>query len=261
MWSEIVQQVSFSDVWLILVLDGVVKMTILLLAGWGVAFWMKRHSASARHIVWGLTLVATLLVPVGMWLLPGWGIERAISSTKSTNPLPPDMQFSDISTRRDVLNSKRLELSNRTSHLDVLGDEGTNRSFAGNVHPETSTENASPQTNGNKNRREKRTPVMEAGRIGHRPAVSESNSDLEVAKVSGSSLTDDSEETTGTASLWLIASVWGCGFVAVLLPFGVGLFRVTVLCRRADDVHERSWVKLLQELAYALGLRRSVRLM
>jgi beta-lactamase regulating signal transducer with metallopeptidase domain len=51
----------------------VVKVSLLLGAAGGVAALWRRHtSAATRHLIWSLTLVGTLLLPMVSIVLPGW---------------------------------------------------------------------------------------------------------------------------------------------------------------------------------------------
>lgn len=48
------------------------RVTVLLSAALLVALVLRRASAALRHLVWTLSLVGTLLVPLCSWLLPAW---------------------------------------------------------------------------------------------------------------------------------------------------------------------------------------------
>ncbi len=48
------------------------RVTLLLSAALLVALVLRRASAALRHLVWTLSLVGTLLVPLCSWVLPAW---------------------------------------------------------------------------------------------------------------------------------------------------------------------------------------------
>ena len=48
------------------------RVTVLLSAALLVALALRRSSAALRHLVWTLSLVGTLLVPLCSWVLPAW---------------------------------------------------------------------------------------------------------------------------------------------------------------------------------------------
>ena len=50
----------------------VLRVTVLLSATLLVALVLRRSSAALRHLVWTLSLVGTLLVPLCSWVLPAW---------------------------------------------------------------------------------------------------------------------------------------------------------------------------------------------
>ncbi|HEV8599082.1 MAG TPA: M56 family metallopeptidase [Gemmatimonadales bacterium] len=68
-----------------------IKLTLLLLAAWGVAHAMRRHSAAARHIVWLLALGGTLLLPILTSVAPALPL-RVLTETEPTI-LPGESQF------------------------------------------------------------------------------------------------------------------------------------------------------------------------
>ena len=50
----------------------VLRVTVLLSAAMLVALALRRSSAALRHLVWTLSLVGALLVPLCSWVLPAW---------------------------------------------------------------------------------------------------------------------------------------------------------------------------------------------
>jgi HEAT repeat protein len=82
-------------VWRDLLVDGLVKGTLLLaIAGLG-AYGLRRASAAARHLVWSLGLASLLLLPVASWLLPAWRLPLprravpALSANLGEQPAAP----------------------------------------------------------------------------------------------------------------------------------------------------------------------------
>ena|SRR5947208_893061 len=68
---------------LTVLVNGLLKGSLLLaIAGLG-SFTLRRSSAAARHLVWRLGLASILLLPVASLLLPAWrvpGLPQAIPS-------------------------------------------------------------------------------------------------------------------------------------------------------------------------------------
>ena len=48
------------------------RVTVVLSAAMLLVVALRRSSAAVRHLVWTLSLVGTLLVPIGYWAFPGW---------------------------------------------------------------------------------------------------------------------------------------------------------------------------------------------
>ncbi len=278
MWSDVVQHVDSHRIWLEVALDGIVKMTLILLLGWGIAIWLKRHSSSARHIVWGMTLLGTLLVPLGMWLLPGWGIERTIPSTTSTNSSQPDENAPASLGHRNEEKGRRLHSFHDADRLDS-GDstavasaqdvDGTRPLSLLTSNESAGETSAQPASEIALSKSQRASHLSSSERPSRMKSVfQDSQANFESgsadARFPSSRPGANSDQTTAMrlATLgWLIAWVWGLGVCVVLLPFGVGCLRVSLLCRRAHRVTEDRWRDLLNELPHALGLRRSVRLL
>jgi beta-lactamase regulating signal transducer with metallopeptidase domain/DUF4097 and DUF4098 domain-containing protein YvlB len=80
----------------------IVKATIVLLAGAGITFALRRSSASARYSVWALTLAAVLALPIGSVILPSVNVairSQAAPPTEATllADVPPARRETDPS--------------------------------------------------------------------------------------------------------------------------------------------------------------------
>ena len=62
------------------------RVTVLLLAAMLVAVGLRRSSAALRHLVWTLSLVGTLLIPLCYWAFPAW--QWAILPQRQQSPSP-----------------------------------------------------------------------------------------------------------------------------------------------------------------------------
>ena len=101
------------------------RVTVLLLAAMLVALGLRRSSAALRHLVWTLSLVGTLLIPLCYWAFPGWqwGI------------LPPQEQspttVTPVATAVSVAAEVPLPTAESPPHSAAPMDE----SFAGSARP------------------------------------------------------------------------------------------------------------------------------
>src|SRR5579859_4155896 len=60
---------------LAIILDTVVKSTVLLGFAWGAALVLKKSSAATQHMVRTFALAALLLLPFSVMLVPAWHIK------------------------------------------------------------------------------------------------------------------------------------------------------------------------------------------
>ena len=58
-----------------MVLDTVVKSTVLLALAWSAALILKKRSAATQHMLRAFTLAALLLLPFSVLLLPAWHVK------------------------------------------------------------------------------------------------------------------------------------------------------------------------------------------
>src|SRR3954466_4723520 len=58
-----------------IILDTVVKSTLLLAIAWGTALILKKRSAATQHMVRTFALAALLLLPISVMLAPAWHIK------------------------------------------------------------------------------------------------------------------------------------------------------------------------------------------
>ena len=252
MWAKVLQDSSAIDVCLIFAVDLLSKLTILLLIGSGVAVLMRRQSSATRHWVWILTLVAALMIPLGMFLLPGWGVERLVDAGVLAEGNRTDLIPIAVGTSTS---------ESATSGIDTI-DSATQSSFAMDsstidITSETAalTDSNSLSAGGNERlRRSGKSRRHQSGQDEVTPNV-----DLTSAGVVRGMVGDRS---IGSLLFgWQLLLVWASGFLATLLPLGVGFSRVVLLCGRSQRLEQGSWASLLSEMRELLRLRQSVRLL
>src|SRR5258708_39542542 len=69
-----------------IILDKVVKSTLLLAIAWGATLILKKHSAATQHMVRTFALAALLLLPFSVMLLPAWHIKGLPQYSRSRTP-------------------------------------------------------------------------------------------------------------------------------------------------------------------------------
>ena len=83
---------------LAIILDTVVKSTVLLGFAWGAALALKKSSAATQHLARAFALAALLLLPFSVMFLPAWHVKgvpqffkpspAAHPAATPTRPLP-----------------------------------------------------------------------------------------------------------------------------------------------------------------------------
>ncbi len=76
---------SYSPMWLMMLLNLLVKGTVVLMAAALFGLLLKRASASTRYLVWSSALLALVALPILPLLLPVWQI-----------PFPCDLLFGSV---------------------------------------------------------------------------------------------------------------------------------------------------------------------
>src|SRR5260221_3235922 len=71
---------------LTLLVDLVVKGTLVLVVGCASAFCLRRSSAAVRHQVWCLTLGGLIVLPVATWFVPSWRLTIPVAARKVATP-------------------------------------------------------------------------------------------------------------------------------------------------------------------------------
>src|SRR5689334_23170815 len=67
-----------------ILLDIVVKATLVLAAGCAAGFLLRRAAAALRHLLWTMVAAALLLLPAFEWALPVWEV-RALPAGVALN--------------------------------------------------------------------------------------------------------------------------------------------------------------------------------
>ena len=72
-----------SATWLAVLLDALIKGTLVLVAAGVLSLCLRRSSAASRHLVWSLGLAALVLLPAFTLTLPAWQIPVLPSVTRA----------------------------------------------------------------------------------------------------------------------------------------------------------------------------------
>src|SRR6476661_6441558 len=83
-----------------MVLDTIVKSTVLLTLAWGATLLLRRRSAATQHLVRTFALAALLLLPFSAMLLPAWHVKGipGFSARQAAAPRHSSAQQSTTAT-------------------------------------------------------------------------------------------------------------------------------------------------------------------
>ncbi len=224
-WYNTVAQESLG----LLLLDTIVKATMLLVVACLVAVLLRRASAAVRHRVWCLSFGGLLLLPVLSSLLPGWRLAVLPEFTESDAVAAADHE--SVRTADSGIAPSAMPLvADRRDVTATPWDGRLRNEIAGDV------DGAGPA------RESGTVPAADA----ESPIVPTRSYDPAVFPISWQVLT---------------GVVWLLGLSIAGLPVVVGLIRNRILGRAARPIVENSQQRLMSELCHSLGVRRDVRLL
>ena len=209
-----------SGVPVFLVMDAVVKATILLCLTTAVVGFLRRSSAAVRHRLWSLALCGLIVVPFLSWVLPGWRL-----------PILPSTI--GVPGSRAPSNGGTAELGSDPT-MNGGSPDGIPRAQLNVARGPARPTQASP-------------PSHTADSSG---TSSRKSSVVRFFVAAGAGLRKP-------ARLMLI---WVLGLIAVALPALAGVVGNEWRRRQSRRVVDQNWLRLLDALAGQLALRRRIEL-
>ena len=197
------------------------RVTVLLLVAPLVAFALRRSSAAMRHLVWTLSLLGALLIPLCTWVLPAWQWAVLPQRPPSTSPAPSPAAVPAPST---PVAPVAEDIPAKTRGPSV----GLPRTFATHVTPpdprSTDQISAVPATP---------------------PAIVVHSSVMPAPRTMWS---------------WskIFAAFWAAGTFLGLVWLGIGVVAAWHVARRAKTAADSSWHGMLREVLDQCGIRRAV---
>src|SRR5215471_4188360 len=125
-----------------MVLDTVVKSTLLLALAWSAAMLLKKRSAATQHMVRTFALSALLLLPFAVMLVPAWHIkgipefskprhtsqrQTPVHSGTAANAAPTTFEAPAIATTRLATPAATLAPQFKSETLGVAHGKGQNQ--------------------------------------------------------------------------------------------------------------------------------------
>ncbi|HLW52565.1 MAG TPA: M56 family metallopeptidase [Candidatus Angelobacter sp.] len=220
----------------VIVLDIILKATVLLALAWSVSLLLRKRSAATRHMIKTFTLAGLLLLPCSIAWVPAWHV-KGIPSFARTEPIQqPDASStasatpaSRLSATADVAPSARALTDSRQGRLH----------HAANTLPATTPHQAAPDIS---------------------PSPAANAASVNISAFPGS-------PSQRPAALWqrylgpLLLSVWAAGLLVVLARWGRSYSRVSGVVRRASVLIDSGWNAQVRALAAELNIHRHVALL
>ncbi|HEX4604577.1 MAG TPA: M56 family metallopeptidase, partial [Candidatus Angelobacter sp.] len=228
-----------------MIVDTVVKSTLLLALAWGAALILKRRSAATQHMVRTFALCALLLLPFSVILLPAWRV-KGIPEFSSQGDAAPQQ-----TTARQKISPTYAATANEAPPI------GTHRASA-----PASTATPMPRFKSHMHvaaDSKSRAPAM--------PRLAENSASLAIpalaADVSNAS-TVATPSLAARLSVFLpqfALSLWGIVACFLLARWRLNTLRLNALVRRANVLTGSGWNAQVRALAGDLGIRRHVALL
>ena len=225
-----------------IILDTVVKSTLLLAIAWGATLILKKRSAATQHMVRTFALAALLLLPFAVMLLPAWHIKGLPQYPRSR------------STQQPAVRQAAIQAS-------LLIPREAPAAPAKGAAVSTSTARLNARV---------KTEAHSAGDRKDLPATSVKTSAPAVISFPVSAETVSAGHTTSTASLAqsipqylprLLLGLWIAGALFFLARWRLNAMRLAALVRRASVLTDSGWNAQVRALCADLGINRHVALL
>jgi beta-lactamase regulating signal transducer with metallopeptidase domain len=221
-----------------MILDTVLKSTVLLALAWGVALILKKRSAATQHMIRTFSLVAVLLLPFSVMLLPAWHVKglpgfskpRISSRPVVTRVAPVDASPEIAITATSQTASPALAIHRADSELRTATNR-TNRSSSTHVVNPVSPSIAASTT-----------PLV--------PLIHEAPASTPFLP----------------ANLYaylprFLSGLWIAGALFFFAKWRLGAMRLAALVRRAGVLTDSGWNAQVRALSADLGISRHVALL
>ncbi|HEV8492708.1 MAG TPA: M56 family metallopeptidase, partial [Candidatus Angelobacter sp.] len=230
----------------VIILDTVVKSTLLLAIAWGVALVLKRHSAATQHMVRTFALAALLLLPFSVMLAPAWHI-KGLPQYPASRPSTQQAIAQQTITQRAVA----AHPSTPKTPAAILG------------HSEVSVTTA-PATTWVKREDHSAFPLntrpsapVNAGAA----ALTSPTMSAEVVPVQETAAATSSARSIPAFLVRLLLGLWIAGALFFLARWRMNTMRLAALVRRAGVLTDAGWNAQVRALCADLGIDRHVALL
>lgn len=216
-----------------LVLDILVKATLLLLMAFAIDRILNQASAAVKHRLWGMCFVLLLLLPLLTLSTPQWRLAVLPTSWRVAEPVEPTIK----SQTPDVGVLDTIHAAGSSQHTDIDFDMSRKSGFP------TVAEALSASDNGT---------AIEA---------QSSNSKVAPSASTAHTLPDQFEPSRiAKAMVLLPICLWLFGVLIASFPLMVGIIRTHRIKQQSKHICDPDSAAFVSELCQLLGIRRQVSL-
>jgi beta-lactamase regulating signal transducer with metallopeptidase domain len=257
-----------------LMVDVLVKATVILALAAAASLALRRSSAAARHMVWFLAMGGLLLLPVLAVTLPVLSVP--VPNWFAAESVQPPVASDSVAVSGLVAEepSRASTPANTvTQRQSVTMPPTSLRAKAGGVPRQPATPHSAAESPGGGSLFAAAAPVVSATEFPNGagglfdaappaapPAATASVAEAPVATETTALAVDTAQPATVPWALWLLV-VWVAGVLAILAMRIIGSVCVWRRAAESAPVTSGAWSDLAEELAAQLGLGRRVRLL
>ena len=223
-----------------IILDTLVKSTLLLAIAWGAALILKKRSAATQHMVRTFALAALLLLPISVMVLPAWHI-------KGLPQYPSEPSSSTSQTPTQPVIVARSTVSRKAPPAPV---KGSAISAITSANSRVRRENHSAQVN----------PQPPAPVTSNTASIT-SPIPAETAPAQQIAPTESSAQAISIFLPKFLLGLWIAGALFFLVRWRLNAMRLAALVRRADVLTDSGWNAQVRAISAELGIDRHVALL
>jgi beta-lactamase regulating signal transducer with metallopeptidase domain len=223
-----------------IILDTLVKSTLLLGIAWGAALILKKRSAATQHMVRTFALAALLLLPISVLVLPTWHIQ-GLPQYPTSHPAT-----SETPTQPAIV--ARSTVSRKAPAAPVKGSAVSATKFA---HSQARREDHRAQAN-------PQTAASVASNTAHTTSPIATEPAQPAQQIAP---TESSAQAISIFIPKLLLGLWIVGALFFLVRWRLNAMRLAALVRRADVLTDSGWNAQVRAISAELGIDRHVALL
>jgi beta-lactamase regulating signal transducer with metallopeptidase domain len=234
---------------LAIILDTILKATLLLGLAWGATLVLKNRSAATRHLVRVFTLAALLLLPVSVVLLPAWHVKGVPGFAQSAAP------SSNVSSAAVASAAS----GTAAASLPAVVPATPSSSVPAKPHAARSTAPAPEKT-----LRLSTSAATHEQRVTQalQPAPEQAAAKAQIPVSPQNSVPVSAEASAWSAYFPLaLLPIWIAGALFFFMRWRLNAMRLAGLVRRAAVLTSSDWNAQVRNLAGGMGIERHVALL